>query len=78
VGTVELRSRSAAGARATRKAAVLSPVLVALCYPLLLRCFHRAVAPAGRPTSAADTAVATACLLGALVAPLLGLAVTRS
>jgi len=73
--TVELQAPSVAATRTSRKAAMLSPVLAALGYPFLLQAFHGAVSSSDGVPSAGVTALATACLLGALATPLFGLAV---
>lgn len=73
--TVELHAPPAAAPPISAKAAMLSPVLAALCYPFLLRAFHAAVVSSVDQASAAVTPLAVACLLGALATPLLGLAV---
>ena len=54
---------------------MLAPVIAALGYPFLLQAFHGAVSSRDVASPAVAAALATACLLGALVTPLFGLAV---
>lgn len=59
---------------AMRKLLVLAPVATALTYPYLLKGFHLSLGPPGGPTSIAGITLAAICLLGAITAPVFGLA----
>jgi hypothetical protein len=60
---------------AARKLLLLTPVATALAYPYLLNAFHLGLASPGDPTSIAEMCLAAICLLGAIAAPIFGLAV---
>jgi hypothetical protein len=58
-----------------RKVLLLAPLAAALAYPYLLNAFHLGFASRNDPTSIARMSLAAICLVGAVAAPVFGLAV---
>lgn len=62
------------GVGVIRRTALLSPVLLALCYPFLLGAFHGSLGLGERPPTVVDKLVGPAGLLVALLTPVVALA----